>query len=160
MDFFFVMRIFSLHLYGNILITSMKFTMPRPRTLRKVVAPPKFTGFKPYGEGEKSKEFIALFYEEYEAIKLADYKLMNHSEAAFLMGVSRSTFARIYEKARRKVAQALVEAKEIRAVYGNAVLDKNWYVCKKCHARFTIPKTIKKHSCAMCASDQIEFINK
>lgn len=158
------MRIFSLDLYGNILIIIIKFAMPRPRTLRKVVAPPKFTGYRPYGTGEDSekdsKEYIALFYEEYEAIKLADYDLMNHAEAAVLMGVSRSTFARIYEKARRKIAQAFVEVKEIRAVFGNAVLDKHWYVCNDCNARFTIPKNRKESLCAMCASDQIEFINK
>ncbi|MCG8701404.1 MAG: DUF134 domain-containing protein [Bacteroidales bacterium] len=133
--------------------------MPRRRRLRKVVAPPSFRGYKPYGAVSENKESIELLYEEYEAIKLADYDLMNHLEAAKLMGISRPTFARIYESARRKIAQALVETKEIKTVYGNAWLDKNWYECNECHARFTIPKTISERTCAMCASPIINKIN-
>ncbi len=147
----FVVGIFLKHLY---------WYMSRPRTLRKVVAPPKFKGFKPYGVGGSSEDYLELFYEEFEALKLADYELMNHAEAASVMGISRSTFARIYEKARRKIASALVEVKEIRAVYGHAVLDKNWYECEECHAKFTIPKSIVNHSCAICASGRIGLINK
>ncbi|TFG89828.1 MAG: DUF134 domain-containing protein, partial [Candidatus Atribacteria bacterium] len=78
--------------------------MPRPKRLRKIVSPPGFKGYKPYGNRHGMKEHVDLLYEEYEAIKLADYDLMNHQEASKLMGVSRATFARIYESARRKIA--------------------------------------------------------
>ncbi len=132
--------------------------MSRRRRLRKVVAPPGFKGYKPYGVTKGSKECVDLLYEEYEAIKLADYDLMNHQQASELMGISRPTFARIYESARRKIAKALVEIKEIKTVYGNAWMDKNWFVCNKCNARFTIPKTINKVDCAMCTSDNIELL--
>lgn len=134
--------------------------MPRRRRLRKVVAPPNFKGYKPYGSKNSSTELVELLYEEYEAIKLADYDLMNHKEAAELMGISRPTFARIYETARRKIAKAFVETKEIKTVYGNALLDKNWYMCADCQARFTIPKTVKKYQCAICNSEKIEVLNK
>lgn len=134
--------------------------MPRQRRLRKVVAPPNFKGYKPYGFQKSSNEYIELLYEEYEAIKLADYDFMNHEEAAKLMGISRPTFARIYESARRKIANALVETKEIKTVYGNAIMDKNWYVCNNCMARFTIPATIKNHECPLCISENIEILNK
>jgi len=134
--------------------------MSRPKRLRKVVAPPNFKGYKPYGTASKSNDFIELLYEEYEAIKLADYDNMNHKEAAELMGISRATFARIYENARKKIALALVETKEIKAVYGNAILDKNWFECNDCHVRFTIPSTIKKQECPICASKKIEVLNK
>jgi uncharacterized protein len=133
--------------------------MPRQRRLRKVVAPPNFKGYKPYGVNNNTEEFIELLYEEYEAIKLADYDIMNHKEAAELMGVSRPTFARIYESARRKIADAFVGTKEIRAVYGNALLDKNWYICNDCHSRFTIPKIIMKNKCPLCSSQEIELLN-
>jgi len=129
--------------------------MPRRRRLRKVVAPPNFEGYKPYGASLHKKEAVDLLYEEYEAIKLADFDLMNHLEAAQIMGVSRATFARIYEEARRKIALALVEAREIKAVYGNAALDKNWKVCQRCHARFTVPKTVKNQNCPMCQSEDV-----
>lgn len=134
--------------------------MPRRIRLRKVVAPPKFKGYKPYGNHLNSKMFVELLYEEYEAIKLADYDLMNHEEAARLMGVSRPTFARIYESARRKIAKAFVETLEIRTVYGNAILDKSWYVCMSCHARFNIPKSVVLHDCPLCHSSETEMINK
>jgi predicted DNA-binding protein (UPF0251 family) len=132
--------------------------MPRTRRLRKIVAPPKFKGYKPYGCAEKTKEHIELLYEEYEAIKLADFDLMNHHEACILMGVSRPTFARIYESARRKIAMALVEAKEIKAIYGNAYMDKNWFMCVECNARFTIPKVLVEKNCPVCKSLKVEPI--
>lgn len=134
--------------------------MPRHRRLRKVVAPPCFKGYRPYGGNNNTKEFVELLYEEYEAIKLSDYDLMKHQEAAELMGVSRSTFARIYETARRKIAKAFVETKEIRTVHGNAILDKNWYVCKDCESRFTLPKTVNQHECPLCKSHSIDPLNK
>ncbi len=133
--------------------------MPRQRRLRKVVAPPKFRGYKPYGTHKESFGHIDLYYEEYEAIKLADYDKMNHLEASKIMGVSRATFARIYETARQKIALALVEIKEIKTVYGNAVMDESWYICNDCHARFTIPKN-KKECCALCSSINIASLKE
>lgn len=132
--------------------------MPRRRRLRKVVAPPTFKGYRPYGVNSIPKKRIELLYEEYEALKLADYDLMNHKEASELMGVSRPTFARIYESARRKIAKALVETKEIVTVYGNVWMEKNWYICNECHARFTIPKPTKNNTCAICHSENIESL--
>lgn len=134
--------------------------MPRRTRLRKVVAPPEFKGYKPYGINKISSEHIELLYEEYEAIKLADYDLMNHKEASGLMGVSRATFARIYENARRKIALAFVETKEIRTVYGNTQMDDTWFLCNDCHARFTIPKTMKQDICPICSSGQIESLSQ
>lgn len=134
--------------------------MPRRRRLRKVVAPPGFKGFKPYGVFKSSNDMVELLYEEYEALKLSDYDGLNHASAAGLMGVSRPTFARIYESARKKIAQALVENKEIKAVYGNALLDKHWFLCKDCHARFTIPQSITQQNCALCSSNNIETLKE
>ncbi|WP_111706265.1 DUF134 domain-containing protein [Lutibacter citreus] len=130
--------------------------MPPKKKLRKIVAPPDFKGFKPYGTTKESIDSIDLFYEEYEAIKLADYKLMTHLEASKLMGISRATFARIYETGRRKIAKALVETLQIKTVFGNVALDKSWYLCNNCEAKFTIPKTINNHICPMCTSTNFE----
>ena len=126
--------------------------------MRKVVAPPGFRGYKPYGNRHGRKEHVELLYEEYEAIKLADYDLMNHLEASKLMGVSRATFARVYESARRKIARALVETREIRSVFGNASLDPSWFICKACQARFNIPVTHTSRHCPLCKSKDIQSI--
>jgi len=133
--------------------------MARPKSLRKVVKPPGFKGYRPYGHTNKSGGPVELLYEEYEAMKLADYDLMTHLEASKIMGVSRATFARIYERARRKMAQALVEVKEIKSVYGGAWFDKSWLICNQCNARFTIPETIKERNCPVCKSFDIEAID-
>lgn len=122
------------------------------------MAPPGFKGYKPYGNMTRQKQFVELLYEEYEAIKLADYDLLNHLEASKLMGVSRPTFARIYESARRKLAHALVETREIRSVFGNAQLEGTWYSCGVCHARFTIPAGLTENACPICRSSKVEII--
>ena len=60
--------------------------MPRRAKPRKVVAPPGFKGYRPYGVQQNNQEGVTLLYEEYEAIKLADYDQMNHLQASKLMG--------------------------------------------------------------------------
>lgn len=127
--------------------------MPRPKRLRKVVAPPSFKGFKPYGCVKKKQKVCELFYEEYEAIKLADYDSLNQQEAAEVMGVSRPTFARIYTSARQKMAIALVEAREIKTAFGHAFFDKDWFQCKQCHSKFNIPKEVDHQHCPLCHSE-------
>ncbi len=132
--------------------------MPRKPSLKKVVAPPVFMGFKPYGCTDDCEGSVELLYEEYEAIKLADYKLMTHQEACVLMGVSRATFARIYETARRKIARAFVEAKEIKTVYGNVWFDNEWYICNACNTRFTINHPDDRQECPHCHSTDIKHV--
>lgn len=141
------MRIFSLYLYAM-----------RRRRPRKIVKPPLFTGYRPYGQSHRVVEDIELLYEEYEAIKLADYDLLTHLEASDMMGVSRATFARIYESARRKIAQILVEGKGLKAVFGNVDMGKDWYLCHDCSARFSEPIDRSKLTCAICKSENIESL--
>lgn len=56
-------------------------------------------------------EEITLKPEEYEAIRLADYENLKQEEAAKRLDVSRPTFTRIYNSARKKIALAFVEGK-------------------------------------------------
>ncbi len=130
----------------------------RRKTPRKIVKPPLFTGYRPYGHSKARVEDVEMLYEEYESIKLADYDLMTHLEASQLMGISRATFARIYESARRKIAKILVEGKGLKTVFGNADLDEDWYLCHECKARFTVPVRHSKQECAICRSENIESL--
>jgi len=132
--------------------------MPRRRRARKVVEPPSFKGYKPYGTINGRRGTVELHYEEYEAIKLADYDFMNHQQASDLMDVSRPTFARVYETARRKIAKALVEGKEIVSVYGNAHLENDWFECNDCNSKFTIPSDLLEENCPLCRSISIKTI--
>ena len=52
---------------------------------------------------------IRLEADELESLRLADYEGLYHEEASKKMGVSRPTFGRILESARKKVASALVK---------------------------------------------------
>jgi len=55
-----------------------------------------------------------LDLDEMEAIRLADYEGRYHEQAAREMKVSRATFGRIVNEARRKVAEALIGGKALK----------------------------------------------
>jgi predicted DNA-binding protein (UPF0251 family) len=132
--------------------------MARPRRLRKIVAPPRFKGYRPHGHQGVAGKPVELLYEEYEALKLADYDGLDHQAASQLMGVSRPTFARIYQSVRKKLALALVETRPLVAVYGNAWMDKSWFVCSTCKARYSVPEGVDGSRCALCGSSAVELI--
>ena len=75
---------------------------------------------------------MVMNYEEYEAIRLSDFEFFGQVESAKAMGVSRPTFARIYESARRKVAEAFVQGRSIVFEGGKVYFDSEWYSCNKC----------------------------
>jgi predicted DNA-binding protein (UPF0251 family) len=56
---------------------------------------------------------VVLTLDELEAIRLADLEGLAQEEAARRMNVSRPTFGRIVEQARRKVAEGLVHGRGI-----------------------------------------------
>jgi len=130
---------------------------PRPKNIRTVFDPPKFKGFKPHGYYSDNNEPVFLMFEEYSAIKLCDYELMTQAEAATAMRISRPTFTRIYESARRKIALALSEARPIEMDRGKAFFDHNWYHCRACNIFFTIPpEGFPSKECPFCQSKNLE----
>ena len=90
-------------------------------------------GFKPFGIPRKMLDEVTLLYDEYEAIRLVDYEGLHHEKAAEHMNVSRPTLTRIYEKARKTVALALVEGKMINIEGGNVQFDREWFRCRRCY---------------------------
>lgn len=130
--------------------------MARPKRIRKMTNPPHFKGFRPIGLSDGNNP-VVLNYEEYEAIRLSDFELHGQVEAARIMEISRPTYARIYESARRKVAQAFVLGKPIVFEGGKVYFDSEWYSCKKCGCWFNHPeKDVEVESCALCGSSQFE----
>jgi predicted DNA-binding protein (UPF0251 family) len=87
--------------------------MPRPAHVRKVSNQPLVKGFKPLGVPMQELAIISLQLDELEAIRLADRESLYQEEAAERMGVSRVTFGRILQRARAKVAEALLEGKAL-----------------------------------------------
>ncbi|MEZ7868054.1 MAG: DUF134 domain-containing protein [Paludibacteraceae bacterium] len=107
--------------------------MPRPKQNRKISNPPLMQGFKPFGIPRRMLNSVTLLYDEYEAVRLLDYEGMNQDQAAVQMNVSRPTLTRIYEKARKTIAQALVEGNMIMIEGGNVQFDRAWYRCRRCY---------------------------
>ncbi|AEO14047.1 hypothetical protein TAM4_2470 [Thermococcus sp. AM4] len=56
---------------------------------------------------------IFMSYEEFEALRLVDYEGLTQEEAGKRMGVSRGTVWRALSSARKKVAQMIVEGREL-----------------------------------------------
>jgi predicted DNA-binding protein (UPF0251 family) len=57
---------------------------------------------------------VVLLEEELEALRMADLDGLTQAEAAVKMNVSRSTFQRILEHARRQVILALVNGQALQ----------------------------------------------
>lgn len=87
--------------------------MPRPFCRRRVGWRPGISAFLPAGSKcpQTEDEVISLKLDELEALRLADLEGLYQEQAAEKMKVSRATFARILESARKKVAEALVMGK-------------------------------------------------
>jgi predicted DNA-binding protein (UPF0251 family) len=67
-------------------------------------------------------EQVTLTLDEVESLRLADLEGLYQEDAAQKMKVSRATFARIVEQARRKVAEALIHGKALRLEGGTVVV--------------------------------------
>ena len=97
--------------------------MPRPSCCRTVHALPAACRFVPTGVLRCDLEEIVLSVDEFEALRLADLEGLYQDAAAGRMGISRQTFGRIIELARRKVAEALVQAKALKIEGGAFVVS-------------------------------------
>lgn len=131
---------------------------PRPERFRKVSNPPLISGMKPYGNKDigQNAESIFLLYEEYEALRLCDYEMLNHLQASLVMNVSRPTLTRIYARARQKIAEALVKGKQLIIEGGKVYFDSEWYSCSDCGCYFNQPeKTEVTTVCPLCNSRKI-----
>jgi len=93
--------------------------MVRPRKNRLVGFNPEIDYFKPRGIPLVHLEEVRLTVDEREAIRLSDLLDMSHEDAGKRMGVSRATFGRIIQRARKTVADALINGKAIRVAGGN-----------------------------------------
>lgn len=88
--------------------------MPRKKCMRNVCFSPDTRYYKPVGIPLGLLDENVLELDELEALRLADAQGLYHDSAAKQMGVSRQTFGRILEAARRKVADALINGKAIK----------------------------------------------
>lgn len=133
--------------------------MPRPQNNRKISSPPLMQGFKPFGIPRMDLSTETLQFDEYEAIRLLDYDGLTQEQAAERMNVSRPTLTRIYEKARKSIASALVEGKMIVIEGGNVDFGKQWFRCRQCHK---LVEGVESHKpckgCKVFGSEELTMI--
>lgn len=91
----------------------MLITVSRPPIPRRVCCRATVYGFRPLGPGGCHSELVTIGVDELEAVRLADVEGLYQEAAAERMGVSRPTYARILLRARRAVAECLLERKRL-----------------------------------------------
>ena len=89
---------------------------------RRVWREPCFSRFGPVGMG--GAEATVLGVDEFEALRLTDLEGMGQKEASEKMEVSQPTLCRILESARKKVADAIVNGKQIRIEGGEYMVEE------------------------------------
>ena len=87
--------------------------MARPSRCRRICLEPEYDRFAPCGVSDG--EQIVLTVDEYEAVRLIDFEKKTHEQCARQMGISRTTVTEMYETARFKIADCLVNGKQLRA---------------------------------------------
>lgn len=106
--------------------------MPRPQRCRRICSEPAVTGFTPDDVAEQ--EEVVLTVDEFEVIRLVDLEKQTHEQCARQMEISRSTATEIYESARGKIADSLVNGRRLIIDGGNYRLcDGNPKWCYKKH---------------------------
>lgn len=108
--------------------------MPRPKKCRKVCQMPQIREFFP--AGSSSCDFaVILTVDEYEAIRLIDRQGFSQEECSSYMQVARTTVQMIYNSARQKLAEALVDGRPLKIEGGDYQLcdgKENFCGCGGC----------------------------
>ena len=137
--------------------------MVRPQKNRIVAFNPDISYFKPRGIPMVELEEVALTVDEREAIRLADLMDLTHEEAGKRMGVSRATFGRIIQRARKAVADALINGKAINVEGGNyrIVGTTRVFACVNCNHEWEEPLgTGRPASCPACGENDFHRVGK
>jgi len=120
--------------------------MPRPRKIRRVSKPPICSRFKPVGIPARLLDVVDLSVDEYEALRLAE------------MGISRPTFTRLIDQARKKIASGIIEGKEISIGGGDFQFMQHIVRCKNCGSTYNYAQKAPE-KCPECNEDGLENLN-
>jgi len=93
--------------------------MSRPRKWRKVCCLPESNQFGPLNPRNNQEYLVTMTVDEYETIRLIDSEGFTQEECAEQMNIARTTVQRIYNDARKKLAESLVNGKVLRIEGGD-----------------------------------------
>jgi predicted DNA-binding protein (UPF0251 family) len=119
---------------------------------------PPVSYFKPAGIPLRELEEVCLTVEETEAVRLKDLEDLEQEQCAARMNVSRPTFVRILNAARKKIAEALVHGKAIRIEGGFFEMAASQFRCRNNHEwEVTYENMVGKppQVCPTCDTPQI-----
>ncbi len=92
--------------------------MVRPLKPRCLGCTPAAGYFKPVGIPLRELDEVALALDELEAVRGVDLEGLQQTEVAARMGLSRQTVGNLLGRARRKIADALLNGKALRVESG------------------------------------------
>lgn len=121
--------------------------MPRPLKKRFVCRVPDSSLFTPSGAAEGE---VVLTVDEYEVIRLIDLEGDTQEECAGQIHVSRTTVQSIYDSARKKIADAIVNGKSLHIIGGDYITCDHYTKlcgkgCRKCCHKHHCQKTEDKN---------------
>jgi uncharacterized protein len=136
--------------------------MVRPKCCRRISGKPARKVFKPLGVPLAALQEIVLSMDEFEAIRLADLEGLYQEQAAERMNVSRQTFGRIIETARRKVAQVLADGIALRIEGGEIEMpEERMFKCNECrHVWGLAYGTGRPEECPQCQARSICHVSE
>ena len=85
--------------------------MPRPKRCRFIDRLPVYRSFSP--DDIDASESVLMTVDEFETLRLLDNEGLTQKQCAARMNVSRTTVTAIYDSARKKIGDVLVNGKRL-----------------------------------------------
>jgi uncharacterized protein len=96
---------------------------------------PGITYFKPAGVPMTELQEVILMVDEFEAIRLKDVDGLEQEQSAQRMNISQPTFHRLYQHARRKIGDVIVNGKALRIQGGAYKISPQQVSKRRCYQR-------------------------
>ncbi len=129
--------------------------MARPKNKRIVFEPPLYKIFSPQGSGDVLLDKVRISLDEFEAVRLADYSGLTHKEASEVMEISRPTFSRLIEKARKNIADIVINGKQLIIEGGSVHFRNNIVKCLDCKSLYKTKIEECVTECPVCHSNNL-----
>ena len=97
--------------------------------------------------GAEKIDAVVLSIEEFEVMRHVDYQKMTHEECARHMAISRTTATELYETARTKIADSLINGKVLCIEGGNYKVCEGASGCKALHGAVACEEKCKGKEC-------------
>jgi predicted DNA-binding protein (UPF0251 family) len=114
--------------------------MARPKKTKRVCSLPENNLYGPIQINRHQQEDVFMTVEEYEVMRILDYEGLNQEACAQALGVARSTVQRIYDNARQKIADSIVNGKRLKIQGGDYKLCSDFDEKVPCKINFCYKK--------------------